>query len=300
MRAAILGFGLIGGSVARAVRAAGSEGPEPPDAAWRLVAWSPTGRGPARAVADGVIDEAPRDPADAVRGADLVILAAPPLACLELLDAFGGPLRPALGDALVTDVASTKRAIVARAASHRLRFVGGHPMAGRETAGYDASDGALFADRPWVVTPDGATDTDVATIEKLARRCGARPIVLDAAEHDAAVAAISHLPLVLAAALVEAVAGTPSAPRPDWPAAAALVATGWRDMTRLARGDVAMGAGIAATNADALVARLRDVQTILDAWIAELDAPEDGRPESLAARLRAAREVLDAPPESPA
>ncbi|HEU0236597.1 MAG TPA: prephenate dehydrogenase/arogenate dehydrogenase family protein [Candidatus Limnocylindrales bacterium] len=297
MRAAILGFGLIGGSVARAVR---SGGPEAHDPVWRLVAWSPTGRGAARALADGVIDEAPRDPAGAVRDADVVILAAPPLACLELLDVLGGPLRRALGDALVTDVASTKRAIVARAASHRLRFVGGHPMAGRETTGYDASDGALFADRPWVVTPDGAADADVATIEALARRCGARPLVMDAAAHDAAVAAISHLPLVLSAALVEAVAGTPSAPRGDWPAAASLAATGWRDMTRLARGDVAMGAGIAATNADALVARLRDVRAILDDWIAELDAPEDGRPESLAARLRAAREVLENPPESPA
>jgi prephenate dehydrogenase len=295
MRAAILGFGLIGGSVARAVRAAR---PDPDAPAWRLAAWSPTGRGPARAVGDGVIDEAARDPADAVRDADLVMLAAPPLACLELLDALGGPLRSALGDALVTDVASTKRAIVARAASHGLRFVGGHPMAGRETAGYDASDGTLFADQPWVVTPDGAADADVATIEALARRCGARPLVMDAAAHDAAVAAISHLPLVLSAALVEAVAGTPSAPHPDWPAAAALAATGWRDMTRLARGDVEMGAGIGATNADALAARLRDVRAVLDAWIAELDAPGDARPAPLAARLRAARDML-APPREP-
>jgi len=294
MRAAILGFGLIGGSLARAVRAVR---PESHDAGWRLVAWSPTGRGPARAAGDGVVDEAPRDPADAVRGADLVILAAPPLACLELLDALGGPLRSALGNALVTDVASTKRAIVARATSHGLRFVGGHPMAGRETAGYDASDGTLFADRPWVVTSDGAADADVAAIEALARRCGARPIVMDATLHDAAVAAISHLPLVLSAALVEAVVGTPAAPRPDWAAAAPLAATGWRDMTRLARGDVAMGAGIAATNADALAARLRDVRAILDAWIAELDAPETVRPESLAARLRAARDVLEPPSE---
>jgi len=294
MRAVILGFGLIGGSVARAVRVVRPEADAP---GWRLAAWSPTGRGPARAFDAGVVDEAPRDPGDAIRGADLVILAAPPLACLDLLDALGGPLRSALGDALVTDVASTKRAIVARAARHGLRFVGGHPMAGRETAGYDASDGTLFADRPWVVTPDGAADADVGTIEALARRCGARPLVMDAAAHDAAVAAISHLPLVLSAALVEAVVGTMSAPRPDWPAAAALAATGWRDMTRLARGDVEMGAGIAATNADALVARLRDVRAVLDAWIAELDASDDVGPAPLAARLRAARDVLGPPPE---
>jgi prephenate dehydrogenase len=294
MRAAILGFGLIGGSVARALRAS------PDSAGWEIAAWSPTGAGPRRAVAEGIVDEALSDPADALAGAELVVLAAPPLACLDLLDALGGPLRAALDGALVTDVASTKRAIVERAAGHGLRFVGGHPMAGRETAGYDASDAALFADRPWVVTPNGAAEADAAAIESLARRCGARPVVMDAAAHDAAVAAISHLPLVLAAALVEAVAGRPAAPRPDWPAAAMLAASGWRDMTRLARGDPAMGAGIAATNADAVADRLRDVRAVLDAWIGDLDGPDGPRAEALAAHFREAREALGSPADDAA
>ena len=110
---------------------------------------------------------------------------------------------------------------------------------------------------------------------------------MTAAAHDAAVAGISHLPLVLAAALVEAVAGE----RADGPATtgrprAALAAGGWRDMTRLARGDVAMGAGIAATNAPALAARIRDLSAVLETWLAELERPDGPDERAIADRLR--------------
>ena len=98
-------------------------------------------------------------------------------------------------------------------------------------------------------------------VEALAAACGARPLAMTASDHDAAAAAISHLPLVVATALVEAVAGHGDArDRPDWPAAAALAAGGWTGMTRLARGDEAMGAGIIATNGPAIAARLRDLR----------------------------------------
>ena len=97
---------------------------------------------------------------------------------------------------------------------------------------------------------------------------------LDAAAHDRAVAGISHLPLLVAAALVEAVAGRSAADAPpDWDVARALAANGWRDMTRLARGDPAMGAAIAATNAAAVAERLRALRIALDGWLAELERP---------------------------
>ena len=186
-------------------------------------------------------------------------MGAPPIETIELVEALGGSLRSKLApDAVVTDVASTKLRIVAAADSTGLRFVGGHPMAGREVAGYGAADPDLFAGRPWVLVPGAAADR--AAVDRatwLAVACGARPVLMGAAAHDAAVAAISHLPLVVAAALVEAVAGA-GAEQPGWPAAAPLAASGWRDMTRLARGDVRMGAGIAVTNAAALVEGLRD------------------------------------------
>jgi prephenate dehydrogenase len=286
MRVAILGFGLIGGSVARALADA------PDRDAWSVSAWSPSTAGPRQAAADGVIDTAAEGPAEAIGGAQLVVLAAPPTATLGLLDRLAGGLAPVLdGGAVVTDVASTKGAIVAAAAGHGLRFVGGHPMAGRETSGYAASSADLFAGRPWVVVPSDPADRPaIVAVETLAVACGAHPVRLDAAAHDAAVAAISHLPLVLAAALAEAVTGAA-----DWPSARSLAATGWRDMTRLARGDEAMGAGIAVTNAPALAERLRDLRTTLDGWLAELEQPGGPDEAAIADRLRAARERLEAP-----
>ncbi len=292
MRIAFLGFGLIAGSVARALRASPAAG------GWPLAAWSPSGSGPARAVAEGVIDLAAADVPAALDGADLVVLAGPATACLDLLDGLAGPWAGAMApDAVITDVASTKVALVARADALGSRFVGGHPMAGLDAAGYDAGNAELFVDRPWVIVPGAAAHAgDADTVAALARACGARPLVMDAAAHDAAVAAISHLPLVLAAALVEAMAGPADAPRADWPAAAALAAGGWRDSTRLARGDVAMGAGILATNAPAVAERLRALQAVIDAWLAELERPGDPDETAIAVRLRAARDRLEPSP----
>lgn len=292
MHIGFLGFGLIAGSIARAVRAdsAGS--------GWTMAAWSPSGEGPRQAVLDGVLDRAAPEAQDALAGADLVVLAAPVTGCLILLDELAGPWRTALpGDAVVTDVASTKSLLVERADAAGIRFVGGHPMAGRETAGYAAAQADLFVDRPWVVVPGAsAGPADVERVEALARACSARVVRMEAATHDRAVAGISHLPLVAAAALVEAVAGPGTgggSPRDDWPAAAALATSGWRDMTRLARGDVAMGAGIAATNAPMLAARLRDYRAVLDAWLADLERPGGPDEASIAERLRTARAALD-------
>lgn len=275
MHIAFLGLGLIGGSVARAAIRAGH--------ATRVTAWTPDGAGPRAATAAGI--EASASAADALRGADLIVLAAPPLACLDLLDELAGALGATLApDAVITDVASTKGAIVARARSHRLRFVGGHPMAGRETSGYGTADPDLFRDRPWVVVPaepaDAVADDRVAD---LATACGARPVWMSAPAHDSAVAAISHLPLVLSAALVEAMAG-----RPDWPAAASLAAGGWVSMSRLARGDPAMGAGIVVTNAPAIADGLRDLQAVLAAWLELIEAGTID-PSEVERRLAAAR-----------
>ena len=281
-RVALLGLGLIGGSIARALR-------DEPAAGYSIAAWTPHGSGPRLAAQAGIIDVAARSPEAAIDGADVVILAAPPLATQALLRDLGGPLRPYLQpDAVVTDVASTKAAIVALAAELGLRFVGGHPMAGREVTGFEASDASLLRKRPWVLVPSG-DEAAMARVEAIALACGASVLRLDADEHDRAVAAISHLPLVLSAALVEAVAGSEDRPKPDWAQASALAAGGWESMTRLARGDVEMGTGIAATNAAEIAARLRDVRAMLDAWIEALDGRDA---DAIRNRLTAARAVL--------
>lgn len=278
MHLGFLGLGQIGGSVARAALASGF--------ATRVSAWTPSGAGPRAAAADGIEPAATLEAA--VRGAQLVVLAAPPLACLDLLVALGA-LDPSVpGDAVVTDVASTKSEIVERAGQIGLRFVGGHPMAGREATGYASSDAALVVDRPWVVVPAAdveATDRVLA----LATACGARPIRMSAAEHDEAVALISHAPLVVSAAMAGAAVG-----RPEWDAAAVLAAGGWASMTRLARGDPDMGAGILATNRVATSNALRLFAAALDEWIGLLE--EGVEPTELRDRLLAARDAAAADP----
>jgi len=272
---ALLGLGQIGGSIARAALGSGAIG--------RVTAWTPTGRGPAAAGVHGIA--ATTSPAEAVAAGDLVVLAAPPLACLALLEELAGPVRGALRpDAVITDVASTKGAIVARARELRLRFVGGHPMAGREASGYEAADPDLARDRPWIVVPSDAADAAaIDRVEALATACGARPLRMTAEEHDAATALISHAPLVLSAALVESAVA-----RPEWPAAERIAAGGWAGMTRLARGEAEMGAGILATNAAATASALRAVRDTIEDWIDVLEGAPGG--ETLAHRLRRARD----------
>ncbi|HEX7474193.1 MAG TPA: prephenate dehydrogenase/arogenate dehydrogenase family protein [Candidatus Limnocylindrales bacterium] len=289
MRIALLGVGLIGGSIARALRSGdGAMGPIE-----RIAAWSPTGAGPRAALEAGVVDAAATGLDEAVGGADLVVLAAPPIACIDLIRLLGDLRERLAPNCVVTDVASTKARVIEAAVEVGLPFVGGHPMAGAEATGFGASRADLFHDHPWVVV---ATETSprggVDRVEALATACGARPLRLDAATHDRAVAAISHVPLVLAAALVEAVVGSPDGPaRPDRALEAQLASSGWASKTRLALGSPEMGGGIAATNAPAIAAGLRDVRTVIDAWIAELEA-EDVALAPLVERFRAARDRL--------
>jgi prephenate dehydrogenase len=289
MRVALLGVGQIGGSIARALRAGtgGSPGVD------RIVAWSPSGDGPRAALGAGVIDAVAGSLGEAVDGSDLIVLGAPPLDCLDLIEALGALRDRAAPGALFTDVASTKDRIVAAASRASLPFVGGHPMAGTEGIGFGASRADLFRGRPWVVVPGATSPADgVERVEALARTCGADPLRLDAATHDRAVAAISHVPLVVAAALVEAVIGSGEGPdRPDWALESRLAAGGWASMTRVALGSPEMSAGIAATNAEAIAAGLRDLRAVIDAWIAMLDA-EAGDVAPLAGRFRAARDRL--------
>ena len=292
VRVSIAGFGLIGGSIARALHERGEAGQ------WHVTAWSRNPAPARKALADGVVEVAAATLEEAVRGADLVILAAPPLTCLNLIDEIGGPLRGALrDDSTVTDVASAKARIVARADAVELPFIGGHPMAGRELSGYGAALPDLFVGRPWVtVLGQYARLCDGERIGELIEACGALQIPMRAAAHDSAVAAISHMPLVISAALVEAIAGGPGeSEHADWQAAWALAATGWAGMTRLARGEPGMGAGIAATNSAAISSRLRDLRAVIDLWLTELDREGGPDADALLARFTSARERLMGP-----
>ena len=205
----VAGVGLIGGSFALALRQAGFQG--------KIIGVS----SPAtiRAALDrAAIDEA-LPLAEAAAQSDIVYLAQPIEKILETLRVIDDAVRPGT---LITDAGNTKQAIVERAGQtiRRGRFVGGHPMAGKEARGVQAADANLFQSRPYVLTGSDAT------LEHWIAKIGARLVRLDAAEHDRLVALVSHLPQLLSTALASLIADSPEAARVAGPAAA--------DLTRLA------------------------------------------------------------------
>src|SRR3989304_1396933 len=194
-RLAIIGLGLIGGSLGLALKRAQLEGLE-------IVGcdneWGVAGR--ARKL--GAIDHEARSAPSVVEGAQVVVIATPILQVRTVLEEIAPELEQG---AVVTDTASTKREVLRWASEllpETVSFVGGHPIAGKEHAGIDAADASLFQDRPWAITPSvDATEGAVQTVESLIAVVGAQPVLVDAEEHDSYLAAVSHLPLVIAAAL---------------------------------------------------------------------------------------------------
>jgi prephenate dehydrogenase len=174
---------------------------------------------------------------------DLIVLAGPPAAVVEQVDALET-------DALVFDVAGVKRAVVA--AARPQRFVGTHPMAGREVTGPKGASPSLFRGATWVVVEDGASEADLGAVEEVLRGLGAEPIRMTAAEHDAAVAMISHLPQVLAAALANEAA--------DRTRALDLAAGSFRDLTRVAASDPGLWVDLLAKNSSEVNAAIADLQ----------------------------------------
>jgi prephenate dehydrogenase len=241
-RVGIVGLGLIGGSIARDLRARqpdvhllGIDADDVLDVAYSA----------------GVIDER-RASIEALPDVDILVLATPVPAIVSRI----GELGAMQFRGLVTDVGSTKRQIVASAASAGLaRFIGGHPMAGSDRGGFEQSRIGLFDGRPWfLVTPAaGALGDDRAAVEGLVRTLGAIPVDIDALQHDRTVAHVSHLPQLLAVALMNTAAeacgesGVQSAGR------------AFGEMTRLARSPADLWKGIVETNRDCIEEALRDL-----------------------------------------
>lgn len=262
-RIAIVGLGLIGGSLGLALKRA-----DLPDTE---IAGTARSRGTVqKARKIGAIDIECGTAAEAAEGAGLVIVASPILTVRAVFAELAAALAE---DAVVTDVASTK-ADVARAARELLpataHYVGSHPMAGKESAGIDAAEADLFEDKPWVISPSvSATETAVKTVVGLAQTVGARAMFMDADEHDSYVAAISHLPLVVSTALFSMAFGSAA-----WPELAQLASSGFRDTTRLASGSPEMAHDIVATNRQNLVHWIDRYQEELTQLRAVIDSEE--------------------------
>jgi len=279
-RLAVVGVGLLGGSVAKVARGHGL--------AREIVGVGRDERRLRPALDDGTLDRVTTDLAAGVRDADLIVLAVPVLAIETLLPAVW---RAAADDAVLTDVGSAKRAIVEAAqrlaAGRAVAFVGSHPMAGSERSGFEVARPDLFKGATVIVTP-GETSPPAAVkmVTTFWEGAGAgRVVLLDADTHDRAVAAISHVPHLVAYALMDGVARFQ-------PAALDVAARGFRDTTRIAASESTMWEEIFLANRDALRAGLRDFERALADLVRLVEA---GDPVALRAaldRIKAHREGL--------
>jgi prephenate dehydrogenase len=241
-RVAIIGLGLIGGSIGLALKKAQVKDLE-------LVGFARRPEVATMALSIGAVDRADGDLISAVKDADLVLIATPAMAVKEVLTQIGGSLPQGC---IVTDTASTKAQVMAWAQELLLpsvAFIGGHPMAGKETFGIKAADADLFRGCVYCLIPGENASTEATNlVTELVKQIGANPLFLDASEHDSMVAAVSHLPLLLSAALVSTTMKSPS-----WPQMARLAATGFRDLTRLASGNPKMSGDICLTNKEPIL-----------------------------------------------
>ena len=289
----IFGVGLIGGSLALALREA--------HFCKTVVGCSRNAVHLQKAVDLGVIDSFSLDPAEAVRDADMVLLAVPMGAMRHLLQ----QIKPALSaDAILTDAGSTKGSIVAEVAqvfgADFTRFVPGHPIAGREKSGVEAAIPDLYINRRVILTPQAHTDADaVAKVEAMWRVTGALLEQMPVELHDQVLAATSHLPHVLAFSLVDTLLNMPQ--RED---ILRYAAGGFRDFTRIASSDPVMWRDICLTNKAAILAVIAAFQHNLGEFAALIDA-QDG--EALHNRMANAKQARDnyvaqfevKPPNSP-
>jgi prephenate dehydrogenase len=275
----VIGTGLIGGSFALALKRARAVG--------RVTGVGRTRRNLADALKLKVIDEASQDASRAVRDADLVLLATP----VGQMPAVMTEIAPSLPDyAVITDGGSTKRDVVECGrrflGRHFPRFVPGHPIAGTERSGATAAFAALFRERNVILTPQPET---AASATRLVRRaweaCGARVVQLDADEHDAILAAVSHLPHVIAFALVNLLARQPSPGR-----LFGLSAGGLRDTVRIAGSSPEMWADICGANREALLEVLEDYENELEQVRAAIESGDTAELRRMFEGARSARE----------
>ena len=256
----IIGVGLIGGSLARALRESGYVG--------EVTGYGRSVGNLQQAVELGVIDRVEVSLADAVRDADMIVLALPVGCVGEILE----QLAPVLAEhAVVTDVGSVKGSVVAaaRAALNTrfAHFVPGHPLAGTEQSGVAASQADLFNQRRVILTPEPETDPAALNgVRAMWEAAGAQVATLTAADHDRILAASSHLPHMLAYCLMDLVVR-----HDDHRAILECAATGFRDSTRIAGSDPVMWRDICLANRDALAAVLRQYQDDLEALTAAIE-----------------------------
>ena len=278
MRLAVIGVGLIGGSFALGLKQAGKVS--------HVVGVGRSRTNLELARDRRIIDSIASDPSAAARDADLVLVAAPVAQFARIFQEIGRSLAPG---SVVTDAGSTKRDVVAAARSalgaRIAQFVPGHPVAGAELSGAAAATAGLFLDRRVVLTPLPENRPEsIQRVEDAWKACGARITRLDPEEHDAVLAAVSHLPHLLAYALVHDIAQRGNAEQ-----LFSYAAGGFRDFTRIASSHPEMWRDICIANRDRLLQELGRYQATLGATEKLLQAADAAGLEKLFAEARDAR-----------
>ncbi len=278
----VIGVGLIGGSLARALREAGQ--------VREIVGY---GRGLAnlqQAVELGVIDRLETSPERAVIGADMVVLALPVGSMTDVLQQIASHLGER---SVVTDVGSVKGSIVSAArtalAARFTRFVPAHPIAGTEKSGVGASFSGLFRNRRVVLTPVSETDTEaLGRVREMWQATGAETVTMAVEHHDEILAATSHLPHLLAYCLVDTLARMD-----DSRVIFDFAAGGFRDFTRIAASDPVMWRDICLGNRSAILAALEQYRQDLDALMDAINRADGNWMQELFARAKRERDALN-------
>jgi prephenate dehydrogenase len=238
----IIGLGLIGGSIGLSLRRGNKLG-------WEIVGYSRRQETVASALRIGAIARGEVNLEVAVRKADLVIIATPVLTVKEILSEIAPHLS---WGCTVTDTASTKVQVMKWAEeilSPKVNFIGGHPMAGKESYGIQASEAKLFRGcTDCLTSSEDASPKSIDVMTSMVKKLGAIPFFIDAQEHDDLVAGVSHLPILLSAALVSLTTKNPS-----WMKMSKLAASGYRDLTRLASGNPEVNSNICISNKEAII-----------------------------------------------
>jgi len=275
-RITIIGLGLIGGSLGLALKRAKGTGVE-------IVGFSRSQETMSKAKSCGAIDKVAGDMASSVAQADMVFISTPVMTIKEVLEHISGHLPP---QCIVTDAGSTKAEVMCWAKEYlppEISFIGGHPMAGKETYGIEEADADLFKGCVYCLTPSpNASPQAVQAVTGIVELIGASPLFIDAEVHDNLAAGASHLPLLLSTAFVSATMGSAS-----WDEMCNIAARSYHDISRLASGSPEMNRDICITNRDAIV-------HWIDRYIEELKKYRNlilGNDEGLGKAFASAREA---------
>ena len=278
----IIGLGLIGGSIGLALR-------QGKKSSWEVVGHSRRTDTVTKALSIGAIDRAETNLRDAVRQAELIIIATPVLTVKDIFSGIATHLAPGC---IVSDTASTKVQVMKwgeEILPPTVNFIGGHPMAGRESYGIRAAEPDLFRGCAYCLTPSkNASPKSIDIVVAMTEKLRAMPFHIDAQEHDDLVAGISHLPILLSAALVSVTTKGPS-----WSRMSKLASSGYHDVTRLASGNPEVNSHICLSNQQAIVGWIDKFSRELERYRQLVTGGDRNLEQALAEANRARQEWLE-------